>query len=135
MDGAQEEPPLTANALASFHKYLHPPTQIRYDDPDFANPPDLNYGLRSRKLSIAIFWTLIVLDCVAMPIALYFGLWYGTSLSPNAGEFSCETLSTSTPEITLTTFAVFSISTGALGSVSIIEYFLRFHRLWKKGSR
>lgn len=29
---------------------------------------------------------------------------------------------------------VFSISTGALGTVSIVEYFLRFHRLWRKGS-
>ncbi|OCL08276.1 hypothetical protein AOQ84DRAFT_44193 [Glonium stellatum] len=88
-------------------------TMVRYEDADFRQPPDLNYTLRTRKKSIAIFWTLIILDCVAMPIALYFGLWYGTSLSPNA---------------------VFSISTGALGSVSIIEYFLRFYRLWKKGS-
>jgi hypothetical protein len=65
---------------------MNPPTQVVFQDPDFANPPDLNYGLRSRKKSIAIFWTLIVLDCVAMPIALYFGLWYGTSLSHNAGR-------------------------------------------------
>ncbi|KAF2090481.1 hypothetical protein K490DRAFT_34887 [Saccharata proteae CBS 121410] len=92
---------------------INAPTQVTYEDPDFTQPPDLNYSLRTRKKSIAIFWTLIVLDCVAMPIALYFGLWYGTSLSHNA---------------------VFSISTGALGSVSIFEYFIRFHRLWKKGS-
>lgn len=88
-------------------------TQIRYDDPDFTHPPTLNYTLRSRKKSIFWFWSLIVLDCVCMPIALYFGLWYGTSLSHNA---------------------VFSISTGLLGTVSIVEYFIRFHRLWKKGS-
>lgn len=88
-------------------------TQIRYDDPDFTHPPELKYTLRTRKKSIAIFWTLIVLDCVAMPIALYFGLFYGTGLSHNA---------------------VFSISTGALGTVSIVEYFLRFRALWKKGS-
>ncbi|OBT53372.1 hypothetical protein VE04_07668 [Pseudogymnoascus sp. 24MN13] len=30
--------------------------------------------------------------------------------------------------------AVFSISTGAIGTVSVIEYFIRFRRLWKKGS-
>jgi hypothetical protein len=48
-----------------------------------------------------------------MPIGMYFGLWYGTTLSPNA---------------------VFSISTALLGTVSIVEYFIRFHRLWKKGS-
>ncbi|KAF2499537.1 hypothetical protein BU16DRAFT_274912 [Lophium mytilinum] len=90
-----------------------PNNQIVYTDLDFTRPPGLNYSLRPRKKAIAIFWTLIILDCVAMPIALYFGLWYGTSLSPNA---------------------VFSISTGALGTVSIVEYFLRFHRLWRKGS-
>ena len=61
-------------------------TMVRYEDADFRQPPGLNYTLRTRKKSIAIFWTLIVLDCVAMPIALYFGLWYGTNLSPNAGR-------------------------------------------------
>lgn len=76
-------------------------------------PPPLNYTLRTRKLSIAFFWSLILFDSIAVPIGLYFGLWYGTSLSPNA---------------------VFSISTGCLGGVSIIEYILRFYRLWKKGS-
>lgn len=89
------------------------PTQVRYADPTFEHPPPLNYSLRARKKSIAIFWTLIVIDCIFVPIILYFALWYATDLSPNA---------------------VFSISTGALGSVSIIEYFLRFRRLWKKGS-
>jgi hypothetical protein len=29
---------------------------------------------------------------------------------------------------------VFSISTGALGTVSMAEYFLRFYRLWKHNS-
>lgn len=92
---------------------INAPTQIRYEDPNFTHPPDLNYSLRTRKKSIALFWSLIVIDCIFTPIALYFGLWYGTNLSHNA---------------------VFSISTGTLGSVSIFEYFLRFHRLWKKGS-
>lgn len=100
---AADRPPSAINAL----------TQVRYEDPDFTHPPDLNYSLRTRKKSIALFWSLIVIDCIFTPIALYFGLWYGTNLSHNA---------------------VFSISTGTLGSVSIFEYFLRFHRLWKKGS-
>lgn len=78
-----------------------------------AGPPPLNYTLRTRKLWIAGFWCLILIDCVGVPIALYFGLWYGTSLSPNA---------------------VFSVSTACLGGVSIVEYVLRFWRLWKKGS-
>ncbi|WPH01168.1 Hypothetical protein R9X50_00400400 [Acrodontium crateriforme] len=76
-------------------------------------PPRLNYTLWTRKWSIAFFWSLILLDCIAMPIGLYFGLWYGTNLSPNV---------------------VFSIVTAALGGISIFEYFLRFWRLWKKGS-
>ena len=76
-------------------------------------PPPLNYTLWTRKLSIAIFWSLVLVDSIAMPIALYFGLWYATDLSPNT---------------------VFSIVTAALGGVSILEYFLRFWRLWKKGS-
>lgn len=92
---------------------IHAATQITFTDPDFTKPPPLNYTLQTRKKAIAIFWGLVILDVVCMPIALYFGLWYGTSLSHNA---------------------VFSISTGALGSVSIFEYFLRFWRLWRKGS-
>ena len=53
-----------------------------------------------------------MIDSIAMPIGLYFGLWYGTNLSPNT---------------------VFSIVTAALGGVSILEYVLRFRRLWRKG--
>jgi len=78
-----------------------------------SGPPSLNYTLQTRKSSIAIFWTLILLDSIAIPIVLYFTLWYLTSLSPNA---------------------VFSVSTACLGGVSIIEYFLRFWRLFRKNS-
>ncbi|KFZ10684.1 hypothetical protein V501_05079, partial [Pseudogymnoascus sp. VKM F-4519 (FW-2642)] len=94
-------------------RMVQAPTQVLYTDPNFAAPPPLNYSLRTRKWSLAIFWFLIFLDCICMPLALYFGLWYGTHLSHNA---------------------VFSISTGAIGTVSVIEYFIRFRRLWKKGS-
>lgn len=76
-------------------------------------PPSLDYSLESRKRSIAFFWTLILIDSIAMPLGLYFGLWYGTNLSPNT---------------------VFSIVTAALGGISIFEYFVRFWRLFKKGS-
>jgi hypothetical protein len=78
-----------------------------------AGPPSLDYTLRTRIRSIVFFWSLIIIDCIGVPVALYFGLWYGTSLSPNA---------------------VFSISTACLGGVSIFEYVLRFWRLFKKGS-
>lgn len=77
-------------------------------------PPSLEYSLNGRWFWIIFFWQLVIIDSVVMPIALYFGLWYGTNLSPNT---------------------VFSIVTAALGGVSIIEYFLRFWRLWKKNSR
>jgi multisubunit Na+/H+ antiporter MnhE subunit len=99
---------VTAHPSARF-----PPTQVFYADPSFPEPPPLNYTLKTRYKAIAIFWTLVVIDCMAVPLILYFALWYCTSLSPNA---------------------VFSISTGALGSVSIFEYFRRFLRLWRKNS-
>ncbi|KAF2280976.1 uncharacterized protein EI97DRAFT_429071 [Westerdykella ornata] len=94
-----------------------PHTQVTYADPDFTTPPPLNYTLRTRKKAIFFFWTLIILDCVFMPIGLYFGMWYGTTRDQ------------------LSANAVFSISTALLGTVSIVEYFIRFHRLWKKNSR
>lgn len=95
---------------------LFPHTQVTYDDPDFTRPPPLNYSLHTRKKSIAWFWSLIIVDCVFMPIGLYFGMWYGLTRDQ------------------LSANAVFSISTALLGTVSIVEYFVRFHRLWKKGS-
>jgi hypothetical protein len=95
---------------------LHPHTQIVFEDADFTRPPPLNYSLRTRKKALLFFWTLIILDCVCMPIALYFGLWYGLTRDQ------------------LSANAVFSISTALLGTVSIVEYFIRFFRLWKKGS-
>ena len=86
------ESPHAATPTAGFlenaaSRIVEPPTQVLYTDPDFAAPPPLNYSLRTRKKSLAIFWSLIFLDCICMPLALYFGLWYGTNLSHNAGEF------------------------------------------------
>lgn len=80
-----------------------------------SQPPPLHYSLddNHRKITIFWFWSLIVVDIIAIPIILYFALFYLTSLSHEA---------------------VFSISTGCLGGVSIIEYFVRFYRLFKKGS-
>jgi len=94
----------------------YPHTQVTYDDPDFLRPPPLGYSLRSRKKAIVWFWSLIIVDCIFMPIGLYFGMWYGLTRDQ------------------LSANAVFSISTALLGTVSIVEYFVRFHRLWKKQS-
>lgn len=85
-------------------------------------PPPLNYTLHTRKRSIFIFWTFIVFDSVIMPIALYFGLWYG--VGPG----------TTKDNRVLSANAVFSIVTAAIGGASIIEYFVRFWRLYKKES-
>lgn len=79
-------------------------------------PPPLNYNMWDRKWFIVFFWSMIVLDIIIQPIALYFGLWYGLTRSQ------------------LSANAVFSIITAALGGVSIIEYIVRFRRLWRKGS-
>ncbi|KAK2745431.1 hypothetical protein FQN57_003774 [Myotisia sp. PD_48] len=81
--------------------------------PAAAGPPELPYSLRTRKRSIAIFWTLFLLDLVAQPLILYFTLWYLTDLSHNL---------------------VFTISTLLLGGVAVAEYFIRFYHLYRKGS-
>lgn len=95
---------------------IYPNTQVVFEDPDFTRPPPLNYSLRPRKKAIFWFWFLIFLDCVCMPIGLYFGMWYGLTRDQ------------------LSANAVFSISTALLGTVSIVEYFIRFRRLWRKNS-
>lgn len=89
------------------------PARAQSVAPNPLTPPALDFDLRARRKSIFIFWFLILFDSICMPLALYFGLWYGTSLSPNT---------------------VFSIVTAALGGISIFEYAVRFWRLFKKGS-
>lgn len=88
-------------------------------------PPPLNYTLHTRKRSIFIFWSFIIFDSVVMPIALYFGLWYGVGPGANTPTHKGEILSAN---------AVFSIVTAAIGGASIVEYAVRFWRLWKKDS-
>lgn len=83
-------------------------------------PPPLNYTLRTRKMSIFIFWSFILFDSIVMPIALYFGLWYGVGPPSKKQVLSAN--------------AVFSIVTAAIGGASIMEYAVRFWRLWKKSS-
>lgn len=107
--------PITPNGHNEINA-RYPHTQVTYDDPDFRRPPPLKYSLRTRKKAIFWFWTLIILDCIFMPIGLYFGMWYGLTRDQ------------------LSANATFSISTALLGTVSIVEYFIRFHRLWKKNS-
>jgi hypothetical protein len=114
---APTNPSVTASRAPSpSRSALYPHTQVVFEDADFSRPPPLNYSLRPRKKAIFWFWTLIFLDCVCMPIGLYFGMWYGLTRDQ------------------LSANAVFSISTALLGTVSIVEYFIRFIRLWRKNS-
>ncbi|KAJ5558565.1 hypothetical protein N7535_008781 [Penicillium sp. DV-2018c] len=79
-----------------------------------SEPPPLPYSLHTRKKSIAIFWTIFVVDTMAQPLILYWTLWHLTDLSPNL---------------------VFSVVTASLGGVSVFEYFYRLYHLFKKNSR
>lgn len=76
-------------------------------------------------MAIFIFWSFIVFDSVIMPIALYFGLWYGVGPGANTPTEKKQVLSAN---------AVFSIVTAAIGGASILEYIVRFWRLFKKTS-
>lgn len=79
-----------------------------------AEPPALPYTLRTRKRSIAVFWSLFVLDMLVQPLVLYWTLWYLADLSHNM---------------------VFTIVTLCLGGVSVFEYFNRLYNLFRKNSR
>jgi hypothetical protein len=52
-----------------------------------SEPPPLPYSLHTRKKSIALFWTIFVIDTLAQPLILYWCLWYLTDLSHNVGMF------------------------------------------------
>jgi hypothetical protein len=82
---AREDKAKLEALLATHPSARFPATQVSLADWSFAEPPPLNYSLRPRLRAIGIFWTLVFIDCVCVPIILYFTLWYLTKLSPNAG--------------------------------------------------
>lgn len=45
--------------------------------------PELPYSIRDHKLSITITWTLLALDASVVPLALFYLLWYTTTLDPS----------------------------------------------------
>lgn len=51
-------------------------------------PPPLPYCLWDHKLSISVFWFLILAESFFVPIALYYGLIYGTNLREGARKSS-----------------------------------------------
>lgn len=117
----QDETAILSSDDNKEHEEQHAPSEpqstFASSDPAFEpEPPPLNYSLWARKWSIFFWWSMILFDSIVMPIALYFGLWYGLTRD----QMSANT--------------VFSIVTAALGGASILDYFLRFWRLWKKGS-
>jgi hypothetical protein len=84
-DKTREDKAKMQALLATNPSARYPSTQVSYADPSFAEPPPLNYSLRPRLRAIGFFWSLVFIDCVCVPIILYFTLWYLTKLSPNAG--------------------------------------------------
>lgn len=113
-----------------------------------SEPPPLPYSLRTRKKSIAIFWTIFIIDTLGQPLILYWTLWYLTDLSHNLGMlwrsnlcveagFACDlrrALSVICSAM-LTWMTVFSVVTAAIGGVSVFEYFYRLYNLRRKESR
>jgi hypothetical protein len=47
---------------------------------------ELPYTLHDRYFSIAIAWTIILLPPLFLNLALFYGLWYGTTLSHKIGK-------------------------------------------------
>ena len=72
--------------------------------------PRLPYSLREHKLSIIVIWTLLAIDGAILPIALFYPLWYATSLR---------------------SAYIFAISTSVFGIISGIEWAFRSWRLWR----
>lgn len=73
--------------------------------------PPLPYTPSDHKRSIALTWTIVVTNSCLLPIALVYGLWYGTSLSKNT---------------------VFGIVTGVFGALSLVQFWWRMWKLLKK---
>ncbi len=58
-----------------FSALVHGDRRSRLD-----GPPPLPFDLRDHKLSITIFTILGLAECCFIPIALYYGLTYGTNM-------------------------------------------------------
>ncbi|MCJ1384830.1 hypothetical protein MMC17_007948 [Xylographa soralifera] len=76
--------------------------------------PALPYSPAAHKAAIAIAWTVIVTNSCALPIALFYGLWYGTSLSKRI---------------------VFAIVTATAGVASLAQAYARLWKLLRKDGK
>ena len=100
-------PPPPAHSLSSLNN------ASGTSSPQHLSPvlPELPYSLRDHKKNIALIWTLLALDAAIMPLALFYPLWYATSLAPAY---------------------IFAITTGVFGIISGMEWVFRSRQLWKK---
>ncbi|KAJ9145064.1 hypothetical protein NKR23_g5488 [Pleurostoma richardsiae] len=76
--------------------------------PEVPGLPRLNYNLRDHKTKLSIVSTLLIVESSLLPIALYYGLWFGTSLRHGI---------------------LFAIITSFFGLVTGIEFALRSWKL------
>ena len=79
-NAASAMPPPNDSALERFTSITNRDARKRLDE-----PPALPFSLRDHKLSLAIFTTLVVAECCFAPLALYYGLKFGTTL--RSGQF------------------------------------------------
>ncbi|KAL7269792.1 hypothetical protein RUND412_007531 [Rhizina undulata] len=70
--------------------------------------PELPYTLRTRKLSIAIVWTILLLDSLVLPLTLFFVLKVAADMDD---------------------LNILGISNGIFGFVTFVQYFNRLYRL------
>ncbi|OAP62320.1 hypothetical protein AYL99_04523 [Fonsecaea erecta] len=75
-------------------------------------PPPLPFDLRDHVFSISIFTLLALAECCFVPIGLYYGLTYGTTLRPGL---------------------VFAVITSLFGFVSGYEFGMRSWRIMRYG--
>jgi hypothetical protein len=49
-------------------------------------PPSLEYDLRKRRVKIALFCTMVLIDSLIIPIVLFYVLWYTTHLEHSTSK-------------------------------------------------
>ncbi|OQU98802.1 hypothetical protein CLAIMM_04531 [Cladophialophora immunda] len=104
-------PPAMASIKESkfreFYNLTHGDRRTRLD-----TPPPLPFDLREHMLSISIFTFLALAECCFLPVALYYGLTYGTDLRSGL---------------------VFAVITSLFGFVSGYEFGMRSWRIIRYG--
>lgn len=78
------------------------------EEHDGAALPELPYSLRTRKMALVVVWTVILLDSVILPLALFFALKYGAEWSDTKN---------------------LAVSNGVFGFLALVQYVMRLYRL------